>query len=535
MQTLSILVINGPNLNMLGQREAAHYGGFTLADVETALRGKAATLATVLRFFQSNIEGEIVTAIQQAASRDHGILINAGAYTHTSYAILDALSAVRLPTVEVHISDIRNREPFRRLSVIRSACAGQICGRGLHSYTDGLEELAALIRGTASTPAPTPAPAPLHALRDDITRTDAELIRLFNHRLELATRIARAKAGTGAPVYDPAREADVLAHAAALTTPDKTTAVTAFMSTLMRLSRERQYALPGLAPSLPACPPAPFLPVHGAAFGGTTGSYSELAARTLFPRATLLPAWSFADACAQLKSGACDAAVLPLANTTGGYVNPVYRLLEDGLYITRALDLPVRHCLAAPAAATLATVTRVTSHPQALAQCDREITRRRWQALPCENTAHAARHVAQANDPALAAICSHQAARSAGLRILSDDITDNDANHTRFIVLMRRPLATPDASRLALLLHLPHVPGALASVLASIAGHGLNLASISAQPLPGKPWEYAFFLDIETPPSNPAIQPLLARFNAELPLCRFAGWYAIQTSGGAPA
>src|SRR5665648_441554 len=136
-----ILLINGPNLNMLGKRSKEHYGSFTLPQVEGAFRTKAEALGVKPVFFQSNDEGAIVTAIQESMEYAAGIVINAGAYTHYSYAILDSLLLCGLPVMEVHISNIHKREPFRNVSVIQPACVGQIYGLGLDSYLVGLEKL----------------------------------------------------------------------------------------------------------------------------------------------------------------------------------------------------------------------------------------------------------------------------------------------------------------------------------------------------------------------------------------------------------
>jgi 3-dehydroquinate dehydratase-2 len=136
-----VLLVNGPNLDMLGKRDPAQYGTFTLADVEKAFAAKCAELGVEPRFFQSGCEGELCHAIHGAMGYAAGIVINAGAYTHYSYALLDALLLAKVPAMEVHISDIRSREPFRRISVIRPACVGQVVGLGLDSYLVGLERL----------------------------------------------------------------------------------------------------------------------------------------------------------------------------------------------------------------------------------------------------------------------------------------------------------------------------------------------------------------------------------------------------------
>lgn len=141
----AILLINGPNLNMLGRREKEHYGSFTLDDVEDLVRLKALNSGFRILSFQSNHEGELLDFIQLHLDDAAGCLINAGAFTHYSYALLDALKLCPYPVIEVHISDIESREEFRRHSVIRPACAGVVSGLGLQSYTRALDMLITML------------------------------------------------------------------------------------------------------------------------------------------------------------------------------------------------------------------------------------------------------------------------------------------------------------------------------------------------------------------------------------------------------
>ena len=138
---MKILVINGPNLNMLGIREPAIYGGNTYADLCALIQRRADELDVQVSFYQSNSEGDLVTRIQQAYGQEDAIIINPGAYTHTSIAILDALKAVGLPAAEVHISDVTKREPFRQISYAGMACDLHYIGLGFDGYLRALEDL----------------------------------------------------------------------------------------------------------------------------------------------------------------------------------------------------------------------------------------------------------------------------------------------------------------------------------------------------------------------------------------------------------
>lgn len=147
---MKFLILNGPNLNMLGIREPQHYGTQSYQDLIALVERHAAQRNVQLVCRQSNHEGVLVDEIQQALGVFDGIVLNPGAYTHTSVALLDALRAVRIPTVEVHISDVNTREPFRSVSYVRTACLTCICGHGLAGYTEAIDLLLQHLTGSAA-------------------------------------------------------------------------------------------------------------------------------------------------------------------------------------------------------------------------------------------------------------------------------------------------------------------------------------------------------------------------------------------------
>ena len=136
---MKLLFLNGPNLNLLGQREPEIYGRTTLADIEAKVRERAAKFGAEIEFRQTNLEGELVTWIQQAKGKFQVIVLNAAAYTHTSVALRDAIAATGVPTIEIHLSNVHSREEFRHKSLIAPVCRGQIVGFGAESYVLAVE------------------------------------------------------------------------------------------------------------------------------------------------------------------------------------------------------------------------------------------------------------------------------------------------------------------------------------------------------------------------------------------------------------
>lgn len=151
-RALRILVVHGPNLNLLGEREPDVYGTLTLPEIEERLAARAGELGATLRTVQSNLEGELVEAVQSARGRDDGIVLNPGGYSHTSVAVRDAVSAVGLPAVVAHLSNPAAREEFRHTDLVAGACLGSVAGFGWRSYLLALEALVTHLRRNGHAP-----------------------------------------------------------------------------------------------------------------------------------------------------------------------------------------------------------------------------------------------------------------------------------------------------------------------------------------------------------------------------------------------
>ncbi|MBR6029014.1 MAG: bifunctional chorismate mutase/prephenate dehydratase [Clostridia bacterium] len=234
------------------------------------------------------------------------------------------------------------------------------------------------------------------------------------------------------------------------------------------------------------------------AYPGIAGSFSYGAARDAFPGAELIGFEAFRDA-AEAALRQADYALLPIENSFAGAVQSTYALLDSMLlHIVGEAARPVRHQLLGLPGATLPGIRRITSHPQALAQCDAFLSAlKNVQLLPSPNTAISARQVSESCDPALAAIASTEAAEAYGLQVLAQDIQTARNNTTRFVILSRRPEPIDLPNKATVVFRLNHEVGALARVLLCFAKSGLNLTRIESRPLPETPFQYFFSADFE--------------------------------------
>ena len=275
-----------------------------------------------------------------------------------------------------------------------------------------------------------------------------------------------------------------------------------------------------------------------ASFQGTVGAYSHIAARKYFAaRSTemeFMGTETFAEALELAETGTVGYAVLPIENTTAGSINQVYDLLrKTPLQIVGEEILQVRHCLAGMPGAPIEGVRRVLSHPQGLIQCSNFIASLdRVEQVAFIDTAAAAQEVARIGDPTQAAISSEEAAEVYNLEILARGIADQDENWTRFVVISGIEIRIDPRipAKTSLVFTTRHHQGALAECLNLLAEHGLNLSKLESRPVPRRPWEYLFYVDVEGNLETDSAALAVAELRRTCPYLRVLGTYPARTT-----
>ncbi len=268
------------------------------------------------------------------------------------------------------------------------------------------------------------------------------------------------------------------------------------------------------------------------AFQGEPGAFSEAAAiQLLGDSITTVPRPTFDSAFAAIADGAADVLLAPVENTLAGSVVRVYDLLlESDLTMVSETILHIEHQLIGCPGATLADLRSVSSHPVALAQCEKFfLAHSNLKRVPTEDTAGSVREVISRGDKSFAGIAARRAASIYGGTILAENIHDNPENFTRFVLLVpsaqAAQLASPEANKMSIALRLAHKPGALLAALEPFSRHGVNLQKIESRPIHGRPFEYQFYLDVETK-SPAALDGALKEAGATTTFLRVLGLYS---------
>ena len=265
---------------------------------------------------------------------------------------------------------------------------------------------------------------------------------------------------------------------------------------------------------------------------GTKGAYGQLAAEKMFPNGTFIY-FKYFDAVAKaVRSGMCRYGVLPIENNTYGSVKPVYKLLHtQEISIVHSLKLEIQHRLLAKPGTAPGDIRKIISHEQAIGQCSEFLHSLgdNVQVSPVMNTAVAARMVSESDNRTLAAISSPECAAIYGLEVIKKKVADSDHNYTRFLCIAASGELSEASSRISLILSLPHVPGSLTKVLSRFSDAGINLLKIESTPIPGKDFEFLFYIDFAASVNDETTQKILGELRLECPSFTFLGCYSEET------
>ncbi len=374
----------------------------------------------------------------------------------------------------------------------------------------------------------------LPELRKEIDRIDTQIFSLFAQRAEVACAIGDYKREHGLAVYDPGRERDKISQAGERVPEELKTYAQVLMQLLMEAAKTKETlpedakpALLGQIENARATTPELFPTDANVACQGVEGAYSQIAAGHFFKHPTISYCPSFEGVFQAVEEGRCSYGVLPVENSTAGTVNKVFDLMmEHSFHVVRTYRQKIDHNLLAKQGAKIEDIRDIYSHEQAINQC-----RHYLETLPeahvhiCENTAMAARLVAESNRADVAALSSRSCADIYGLDILASNVQDRDNNYTRFACISKHLEIYPGADRTTLMLVLNHEPGALYKVLAKIYALDLNLLKLESRPIPQRDFEFMFYFDIDCPVAAPQFQTLISSLNDACQELRYLGSY----------
>ena len=374
----------------------------------------------------------------------------------------------------------------------------------------------------------------LEELRNQIDALDEQLCALFERRMDLCIQVADYKRQNNLPVFQGAREQDVIQKAAGrVKNPLYQTGAKRLMQCMMEESKALQREHIGDQPPLPV---QQLQKGKTAGYAGVEGAYAQQALTAYFGEdAPRIGYPAFEDVFCALKQGSIAYGVLPIENSTAGPVGEVYDLLNRyHFFIVGEICVDIEHCLAGPKGADLEQVKEVYSHPQAIEQCRAFFAAHEGlKPIPALNTAAAAKAVAEQSDPSRAAIASEQAARLYGLNVLVPSIQDERYNTTRFVVVSASPMRVPGANKNSVVFSLDDKAGTLYNLLHYFFEQGINLVKIESRPQRNSPWEYFLYVDFEGDLSSPEVCKALEGIQKSADYYRLLGSYpAFASKGG---
>ena len=375
----------------------------------------------------------------------------------------------------------------------------------------------------------------IQEIRKRIDEADEQLVQAFAKRMRAASDIADYKREHGLPVWDPAREREVMAKQTKAVDGDMAMYVKLLYNTIFDISRsyqQRRLHRGGelgnrIARAIEETPKT-FPRQAVVACQGVEGAYSQQACDKLFALPSIMYFKRFEGVFQAIESGLCRYGVLPIENSSYGSVTEVYDLMRRYRFsIVKSLRLKIDHRLVARPGAALSGIREIVSHEQAIGQCSAFLkTLKDVKITVCENTAMAAQMVSQSGRDDIAAISSPACAGLYGLRVLKSDISDSDSNFTRFICISKELEIYPGADKVSLMLNVPHRPGALYGMIARFAALGLNLTKLESRPIAGTDFEFMFYFDLDASVYDEAALGLLCELDEGPEAFTYLGSYS---------
>lgn len=375
----------------------------------------------------------------------------------------------------------------------------------------------------------------LKDLRQQINETDNEITALFTKRMEIAGEIAKYKAENDLPVFDKLREREVLNRLTENQSEEMAMYTKMLYTTLFDLSRSYQSrrvykdsALVKRVRDALENTPKEFTKQAVVACQGTEGAYSQLACDRLFARPSIMYMSSFQGVFQAVDKNLCRYGILPIENSVHGSVTAVYDLMKKyNFFIAKEIKLLVSHVLLAKGTKKLSDIKEVYSHEQAIGQCSEFLSKHpEIKVNIVENTAVAARMVAESDRDDVAAISSQNCAELYGLRVVSDEIQNSENNYTRFICISKNLEIYPGANKMSLMFTLNHRPGSLYNLISKFSALGLNLTKLESRPIPGKDFEFMFYFDLDASVYSEDVLSLLAELEQGQDSFMYLGSYS---------
>ncbi len=369
-------------------------------------------------------------------------------------------------------------------------------------------------------------------LRKQIDGIDAQIVELYEKRMDISRQVAEYKIETGKKVFDKVREVEKIRKVKSLTSNEfNSQGIEELFEQIMSMSRKLQYRLlteHGSSGRLP------FIGVDAlekekarVVFQGAEGAYSQAAMMQYFgDKVNSFHVDTFRDAMAAIDEGSADFAVLPIENSTAGIVSEIYDLLvEFENYIVGEQIIKIEHCLMAAPGTRIEDIKTVYSHPQSLMQSARFLNEYSWRQISMQNNAFAALKVAEDKDNTQAAIASEYAAKQYGLEVLLKGVNQSSTNSTRFIIVTNQKIFLKEAGKVSICFEVAHESGSLYHMLSHFIYNNLNMNRIESRPVEGRDWEYRFFIDFDGNLSDSAVKNALRGLREEARNMKILGNY----------